>query len=482
MKVPDTLLYSIFQQQDEKIRRNVARKTIEISTGKRIHNLSDDPSATFNVVNLRKEIAQLSQFSKNRLFADVNLSYIDFTLGKMSDKVKWLYTKAVQAKNEIHTADALRSLGIEFREAIDFLLDRANEKLGENYVFSGSSLTTRPFDENFNYLGSSEAFNVQIDEANFTEVFPPGERVFTTNVYQMDTLFNSPDSTFGVSGTMSVSYDSTTVNADYGRGIWYLSAKVSDPDAPLSSYGLDGDLVLYDGAMNEVARISNYGSYSLNGLISQINTAFGGENVSASLISNPDGTYTLRISDGDSPADNFISDTANNVLESNTPANFVRILNALMPPEVRAYVHQVPDGRYTLRLVPEEDATTLSISFTGSALGTFSTRNVFQLLGELRDKLLSGLAPDESDLHAVQRSYDRITTARSGVGSLLSQVKAQQSVQENRMDVLKKQKSDSEEADLSESIMEYTRYRTAYDALMRIVADTRDMTILRYLR
>jgi len=49
------------------------------------------------------------------------------------------------------------------------------------------------------------------------------------------------------------------------------------------------------------------------------------------------------------------------------------------------------------------------------------------------------------------------------------------------MDNLKKQKSDNEEVNLSESIMEYTRYRTAYDALMRIVADTRDMTILKYL-
>jgi len=481
MKVPDTLLYSIFQQQDEKIRRDIARKTIEISTGKRIHNLSDDPGATFNVVNLRMEIAQLSQFSKNRLFADVNLTYIDFTLSRMSDKLKWLYTKAVQAKNEIHTADALRSLGVEFTEALDFLLDRANEKLGENYIFSGAALTTRPFDSSFNYLGSAEAFNVQIDEANFTEVFTAGEKVFSTNVYQMDTLYSSPDTALGVSGTMNVTYDGTTVSADYGRGVWYLSAKVSDPDAPLSSYGLDGDLILYDGAMNELARIEGYGSMSLNDLVTQINTAFGGENVSASLVSNPDGTYTLRIADGDSPPDNYITDTGENVLESNSLQNFTRIFNALSPQEVRAYVHQVPDGRYTLRLIPEDVNTTLSVSFTGTPLGSFTARNVFQLVGELKEKLSSGLSPDESDLMALQRSYDKITTERSRVGSVLSQVKTHQEVQENRMDILKKQKSDNEEADLSESIMEYTRYRVAYDALMRIVADTRDMTILRYL-
>jgi flagellar hook-associated protein 3 FlgL len=67
------------------------------------------------------------------------------------------------------------------------------------------------------------------------------------------------------------------------------------------------------------------------------------------------------------------------------------------------------------------------------------------------------------------------------VGSVLSTVKNLQPTQENLDVVLKKQKSDIEDADLSESIMEYTRYRIAYEALMRMVADQKDLTILRYL-
>ena len=481
MKVPDNLLFTIFQQQDERIRKEIARKTIEIATGKRIHNLSDDPVATFNVLSLKKDIAQLSQFSKNRLFSDVNLSYIDFTLDKMSTKIKYLYTKAVQAKNELNTTDALRAVGVEFGEALSFLLDRANEKVGENYIFSGSALTTKPFTNSFVYQGSQEAFNVQIDETNFVEVFSAGSNVFSANVYQMDTLFSSPDTAFTVSGTMNVSYDSTTVSVDYGRGIWYLAGKVSDQNVPLSSYGFDGDLILYDNSMNEVARITNYGQYSLNDLVTQINTAFGGENITASIVTNPDGTYTLRVSDGDSPANNFIEDTSGNVLESNNLQNFVKIFNGISPGDVNAFVHQVPNGQYTLRLAPEDVSTTLSVSFSGTALGNFSTPNIFQLINEVKDKLSGGLAPDDSDLLAIQRAYDKVVSERSRFGSILSQVKDQQPVQENRMDVLRKQKSDTEEVELSESIMEYTRYRTAYEALMRIVTESRDMTILRYI-
>jgi flagellar hook-associated protein 3 FlgL len=76
---------------------------------------------------------------------------------------------------------------------------------------------------------------------------------------------------------------------------------------------------------------------------------------------------------------------------------------------------------------------------------------------------------------------DLVSLRRSEVGSVLSTVKNLQPTQDNLDVVLKKQKSDIEDADLSESIMEYTRYRIAYEALMRMVADQKDLTILKYI-
>ncbi len=481
MKVPDSLIYSIFQQQDERLRRELTRKTVEIATGKRVQDLSDDPVATFNILRLKKDIAELSQFSRNRLFADTNLSYIDTTLSKIADKIMFLYTKTVQAKNQIQTPDNLKVASKEFTEGLGFLLVRANERVGENYIFSGSALTTRPFSDSLTYQGSDEEFRVQIGESNLVEVFPVGREVFSTNVYELDTLYSSPQEIIGTTGTMNVSYDSITVSIDYGRGVWYLTQKVENPDVPLSVYGIGGDLILYDSAMNELARISNYEQYSLNELANQINTLFGAQNINASVISNPDGTYTLKLTDGDTPPDNFIEDTSGIILEGNTPESIVKAFNALSTSQVRAYLHQVPSGEYTLRLIPSDTSTYLSVSFSGTPLGNFTTRNVFQLIARVRDKLAAGLSPDESDLTAVKRSYDRVTQERARLGSILSQVKQEESVQENKMDVLRKQRSDTEEVEISESIMEYTRYRIAYEALMRIVADSRNLTILRYI-
>ncbi len=476
MKVPDLLLFSIFQKQDERIRERIAQKSVEIATGRRIQNISDDPPATLNVLSLKKEIAQLSQFSRNRLFADVNLTYIDFVLSKMADRVKGVYTKVVQAKNEILTEDSLRAIGVDIRESLDFLLDMANEKVGENYVFSGTALTTKPFDESLSYLGSSETFEVQIGEGNFVSVFRPGSEVFSTNVYQLDTVFSSPEDPLGASGTISVTYNSTIVSLDYGDGVWYLAVKVEDPSVPLSTYGVEGDLLL-DGNL----KIADIGSLSLNDLANAINSDpdFSAANITATVVSNPDGTYTLKIVDSD--GGNTVSDTGGNIVEANTLKGLVVAFNTVSPPDLTAYVHRVPNGGFTLRLIPEELSTTLSVSFSGTPLGSFYTLNVFQVIDEVGRKLEGGFSPDESDLKAVQRAYDKIVAERSEFGSVLSQVKTLQDVQENRMDILRKQKSDEEDAVLSESIMEYTRYRIAYEALMRIIADTRDMTILRYI-
>jgi len=96
----------------------------------------------------------------------------------------------------------------------------------------------------------------------------------------------------------------------------------------------------------------------------------------------------------------------------------------------------------------------------------------------VRDKLDNGYYPDDSDIFVMQRAYDHIALKRSEIGSRLASVRSEETAQTNKV---RKQKSDIEDADISESITEYTRYRLAYEALMRVIGDQKDMTILKYI-
>jgi len=393
MKVPDSFLFSIFQEQDASIRKKLSEKTLEIATGRRYQSISDEPPATYDVLNLKREIAQLSQYSKNRLFADTNLSYIEFNLGKIQDMLNNLYAKSVQAKNQILQREELRAIGELFSSSLRALLDRFNDKLGENYLFGGASLTTKPFDENtYQYGASTEDFRVWLTDNYQVEVFLNGGKTFGLNVALSLASFLSTGTAFANSGTLNITVGTTTVSVSYDNN-------------PASST-----------------------PSNLEELVSYINTNYS----------------------------NLMTAKAN----------------------------QNPDGTYSLMLVPKEIDKEISVSDTsGGDFGVgFKYPNVLEAVKRVGDKLLGGMYPDDADLLLLQRAFERVSFRRSQVGSVLLQVKNLQPLQENLMDNLNKQKSDIEDADLSESIMEYTRYRMAYEALMRIIADQKDMTILNYLR
>ncbi len=391
--MPDNLLYSLFVEQEGRIKKELANKTLDVSTGRRVRNLSDDPLATFDVLSLKKEISQLSQYSQNRLFADTNLSFAEFNLGQVEDRLKMLYQKVLQAKNSIITPDQLSALSQEFGKSLTFLLDRANEKLGQNHIFGGASLTTRPFDTTtLNYNASNTPFEVWISENTKVEAILNGGEVFSTNIVLSSVSFTDPQTTFNNPGALEITVgNSPTITVNYGG--------VGEPQ-------------------------------NLQELVDYIN-----QNYSSS---------------------------------------------------VRAFVSQNPDGSYSLMLSPVKLTDSIQVSVPAGDTGDFSVSsflslNVFQWVDRVGEKLGKGLNPDEGDLFTIQRSYDLISLRRSDVGSVLSTVKNLQPAQENLKDTLSKQKSDIEDADIAQSITEYTRYRIAYEALMKMIASQKDLTILNYI-
>jgi len=392
MKVPDNLLFSIFQEQDARIRKNLSDKTLEISTGRKYQSISEDPPATYNVLELKKEISQLSQYSKNRLFADTSLSYIDLNLGKVVDSLNLLYAKTIQAKNQTLQPNQLVSIGELFSSTLRSLLDRVNDQLGGNYIFGGASLTQKPFDENtLNYMASKESFKVWLSDNYKVDALLRGDETFSINVAISNAKFSNPDTNFTVGGTLNINVGSTNISVSY----------VTPSTSTLK------DLVDFIN--------SNYSNL-----------------LSAKVSQNPDGTYSLMLMPVDVSKDISVSDTSGGDFD------------------------------------------------TGAT--DFYSPNVLQAVKRIGDKLSGAMYPDDSDLMLLQRAFERISFRRSQVGSLLSHVKNIQPVQESLEDTLNKQKSDIEDADLSQSIMDYTRYKLAYEALMRIIADQKDMSILRYLK
>lgn len=318
------------------------------------------------------------------------MSYTDFNLGKITDSLNLLYTKTIQAKNQVLQSNQLITIGELFSSSLRALLDRVNDQLGGNYIFGGASLTQKPFDDNtLNYVASREGFKVWLSDNYKVDAFLNGGEVFGLNVVISRASFSSPVANFNTSSTLNVSVGKTAININYTT--------------------------------------------------------------------------------------------------SQSPNDLVEFINSNYSSLLQARVSQNPDGTYSLMLMPvdiSKDIAVLDISGGDFDVGAsdFYSPNVLQAVKRIGNKHSSSLYPDDSDLMLLQRAFDRVSYRRSQVGSVLSQVKNLQPVRENLRDNLNKQKSDFEDAELSQSIMDYTRYRIAYEALMRIIADQKDMSIIKYIR
>jgi len=224
------------------------------------------------------------------------LSYADTLLSGIEDRLKSLYSKVIQLSNQVYTPDQLKATAKEFEEALKHLLNTANEKIGNNYVFSGNALTTKPFDENtYNYNGGNTDFEVLVEDGYKVSVFLNGGNVFSVNT------------------------------------------------------------------------------------------------------------------------------------------------------------------------------------------GNPAVDNVFKVINEIKTKLENGNFPEETDIQNLEKAYKKISEIRTKIGSVLKELRNEQNYQEDRKVVLEKQKSDVEDADLAKSISEYERYRLAYDAIMKLFVNHKNMTILDYI-
>jgi flagellar hook-associated protein 3 FlgL len=109
----------------------------DISTGKRIHRPSDDPTSMARALVLRNSLAQNDQFEKNAAVAQSQLSVTDTTLSQVGDALQRLRQLAVQgASGNLRQEDrqAIRNEVMQLRDELKAL---GNTQLNGRYIFGG---------------------------------------------------------------------------------------------------------------------------------------------------------------------------------------------------------------------------------------------------------------------------------------------------------------------------------------------------------
>jgi flagellar hook-associated protein 3 FlgL len=161
----------------------VAKTSLQLSTGKRILSPSDDPTGAVQSVELRSAIQTTEQYQKNITQAEARLNLEESALEGVGNNLQRVRELALQGNNATQTNEDRHSIAAEVRQRLDEVLDLANTRdANGEYIFAGFTSQTEPFSPNaaggFSYYGDDGQRSVRVGPVRHVAMGDPGSKVF----------------------------------------------------------------------------------------------------------------------------------------------------------------------------------------------------------------------------------------------------------------------------------------------------------------
>jgi len=123
----------------------LALRQREVSSGRRLHLPSDDPSAMASAMGERAEMAVLDQFTQTTDSVDSRLTVADSVYTDVINRITNAQTRAAGGRSTILTQTQRDALAGEIRGAASAILTAVNTSYRGMYLFSGGQSLTPPY-------------------------------------------------------------------------------------------------------------------------------------------------------------------------------------------------------------------------------------------------------------------------------------------------------------------------------------------------
>ena len=192
----------------------------QITTGKRIVRMSEEPWTISQVHQLREETSVQSVFKDSANLATTLLSQAENGLSQSLNVMSRLKELALQGSNDTYSLEDLANMAEEVGNLKERLFNLANTEFNGRYVFSGTAYDTPPFDSTFTYAGTTSEVSIDVSVSAKAEVGFDGSDVFQgsvdvfTAIDNLITGLNTDDSSL-IRGSISDFDDAFDQMANY---------------------------------------------------------------------------------------------------------------------------------------------------------------------------------------------------------------------------------------------------------------------------
>lgn len=123
---------------------NLDKYLNQLSTGKKINKPSDDPVVAMKGMGYRTQITEVEQFQRNTNEVNNWMDNSDAALDKATKALQKMRELAVQASNDTYDKEQRINIMEEVNQLKEHLIDIANTKVNDKYIFNGTNTGTAP--------------------------------------------------------------------------------------------------------------------------------------------------------------------------------------------------------------------------------------------------------------------------------------------------------------------------------------------------
>ncbi len=182
MRIPDIAFFDTFIKYDRLKERDLQKYTKQLASGKKIFSPSDNTVDTVRSLRLSNIADDLNIYRKNIDIVKSTLEVAEDSLTSAVDAMQETRVELIRLHNtgvlDYEDAQIIKDFLQGMR---DYVIDMANTKIGDSYIFAGVRNQSAPFDSLGNYNGATVESKVFISKGVETSSNFSGKDYFGVN-------------------------------------------------------------------------------------------------------------------------------------------------------------------------------------------------------------------------------------------------------------------------------------------------------------
>jgi flagellar hook-associated protein 3 FlgL len=178
MRITSWHQYNTFLNDLNSITGRLAKTQEKLSTQREISTASDDPVKAAQILSYDAQLADVETWRSNISNALGLLDSTDSALNNVTSTLTSVRTKLINAgsTNDVNARNAIANELLQLKQSV---LDGANARFGDKFLFSGTATSTQPY-PNDAYAGDAGLINRRVAPNLQVPLNVPGDQVFGT--------------------------------------------------------------------------------------------------------------------------------------------------------------------------------------------------------------------------------------------------------------------------------------------------------------